>query len=80
MDENSCVKLVIILLHSLDINECLVPNICGLGACTNNDDGTFYQCDCQDGAVVTGMNSDNSLTCIGTLLVRTTLDNLSSFK
>ena len=63
-----CNSLLNFFLHLLDVNECLVPNICGLGTCTNNDDGTFYQCDCQDGAELSGMNSDNTLTCIGTPL------------
>ena len=50
----------------LDINECSEsPDICGLGTCTNNGDGTFYQCDCQDGAMLTGTSSDGSLTCVG---------------
>ena len=50
----------------LDINECLRNStICGLGTCTNNDGGLFYECDCQDGAVTTGSNSDGSLTCVG---------------
>ena len=39
------------------------PDICGLGSCTNNDDGTFYQCDCQDGAEPSG--ADATLTCVG---------------
>ena len=47
-----------------DTNECLVnPDICGLGTCTNNDDGTFYQCNCQDGAEPSG--ADATLTCVG---------------
>ena len=44
-----------------------MPDICGLGTCTNNDDGTFYQCDCPDGTMLTGTNSDGSLTCVGML-------------
>ena len=47
-----------------DINECTQnPDICGLGTCSNNDDGTFYECNCQDGAMITGLN--NNLTCVG---------------
>ena len=50
----------------IDINECTTnPDICGLGDCGNNVDGTFYECDCQNGATITGTNSDGSLTCIG---------------
>ena len=50
-------------LLSSDINECENVNICGFGTCANNDDGTFYQCTCQGGAMTTG--SGNGLTCIG---------------
>ena len=49
-----------------DIDECLQNSgICGLGTCTNNDDGTFYECECEDNAELTGSNMDGSLTCIG---------------
>ena len=52
---------------SLDINECSeTPGICGqLGTCANNDDGTFYECNCQNGAITTGQNSLGTLTCVG---------------
>ena len=51
---------------SLDIDECSeTPGICGLGTCTNNDEGTFYECNCQNGAMTTGQNSLGSLTCVG---------------
>ena len=47
-----------------DINECEEDlDICGLGTCSNNDDGTFYECECQDGAMTTG--SDGNLMCVG---------------
>ena len=49
-----------------DINECAQnSDICGLGTCSNNDDGAFYECTCQDGAMITGTNTNGSLTCIG---------------
>ena len=48
-----------------DINECTqTPGICGLGTCSNND-GTFYECSCQNGAMISGSNSNGSLTCVG---------------
>ena len=47
-----------------DINECEEDlDICGLGTCSNNDDGAFYECECQDGAMITG--SSGNLTCVG---------------
>ena len=47
-----------------DVNECEEDlDICGLGTCSNNDDGTFYECECQDGAMITG--SGGNLTCVG---------------
>ena len=50
----------------LDTNECMVnPDICGLGDCTNNADGTFYECNCQAGATTIGTSSDGTLTCVG---------------
>ena len=49
-----------------DVNECTQnPNICGLGTCSNNGNGNFYECSCQGGAMLTGTNVDGSLTCIG---------------
>ena len=49
---------------SADIDECTeTPGICGLGTCSNNDDGTFYECTCQDGTMLTG--SGSTLTCVG---------------
>ena len=52
------------MTFSSDIDECSVdPDICGLGSCTNNDNGTFYQCVCQDGAETTGAGAN--LTCVG---------------
>ena len=53
-------------IYLSDIDECSEnEDICGLGTCSNNDDGTFYECTCQDGAKLNGSNSDNSLTCVG---------------
>ena len=43
------------------------PTICGLGTCSVTSDG-LYQCSCQDGAMITGSNTDGSLTCIGNAL------------
>ena len=43
------------------------PTICGFGTCSVTSDG-LYQCSCQDGAMITGSNTDGSLTCIGVLL------------
>ena len=48
---------------NVDINECETSSICGLGTCSNNDDGTFYECECQDGAMTTG--SGGNITCVG---------------
>ena len=46
------------------MNECEEDlDICGLGTCSNSDDGTYYECECQDGAMITG--SGGNLTCIG---------------
>ena len=51
-------------LFHLDIDECTENDaICELGTCSNNDDGTFYECSCQDGAMTAG--SEDNLTCIG---------------
>ena len=53
-------------LKIIDIDECSeTPGICGLGTCANNDDGTFYECNCQNGAMTTGQNSLGTLTCVG---------------
>ena len=54
------------LIHTyIDVNECaLYPTICGLGTCSVTSDG-LYQCTCQDGAMITGSNTDGSLICIG---------------
>ena len=49
----------------LDVNECLQPNICGLGTCSNNENGGFYDCNCPPGSQETGSNTDGSLTCVG---------------
>ena len=49
-----------------DINECMqTPDICGLGTCSNNDNGMFYECTCQDGATTIGNSSDGTLMCVG---------------
>ena len=40
------------------------PDVCGsLGTCVNNDGGSFYECDCRDGAETSG--TGNTLTCVG---------------
>ena len=49
----------------LDVNECLQPNICGLGTCSNIGNGGFYDCNCPPGSQETGSNTDGSLTCVG---------------
>ena len=55
---------LLILIVFQDINECEEDlDICGLGICNNNDDGAFYECECQDGAITTG--SSRNVTCIG---------------
>ena len=41
------------------------PDICGLGTCSIIAGGTLYECDCQDGAMMTGSNTNGTLTCIG---------------
>ena len=59
-------RIFIPFLFWLDINEWTQnPNICGLGTCSNNGDGMFYECTCQDGAMATGTNSAGNLTCVG---------------
>ena len=48
-----------------DIDECSVnSDVCGFGTCTNNPNGEFYMCECEDGAML-GTNSDNLPTCLG---------------
>ena len=48
------------------MNECTeVPGRCGLGTCSNNENGIFYECICQNGAMMSGSNTDGTLTCIG---------------
>ena len=61
--------LLLQLQHiSTDTDECTqTPEICGLGTCTNNDDGTFYECSCQDGAVLTEIGNTGTFTCVGML-------------
>ena len=57
-----------LIFHSQDINECTMnPTICGFGTCSVTSDG-LYQCSCQDGAMITGSNTDGSLTCIGNVI------------
>ena len=57
---------ILLPLPPSDIDECLQrSNICGLGQCTNNDNGTFYECDCPFGTVSFGTNSNGTLTCVG---------------
>ena len=43
------------------------PTICGFGTCSVTSDG-LYQCSCQEGAMITGSNTDGSLTCIGNVI------------
>ena len=43
------------------------PTICGFGTCSVTGDG-LYQCSCQEGAMITGSNTDGSLTCIGNVI------------
>ena len=47
--------------------------MCGFGTCTNNPNGEFYMCECEDGAVL-GTNSDNLPTCFGMKAVKRQLD------
>ena len=60
-----CFSLIPIYTYA-DIDECSNTNICVLGSCINNVDGNFYECDCQDGAIV-GTNSENLSVCLGLL-------------
>ena len=54
-----------------DVDECSVnSDICGFGTCTNNPNGEFYMCECEDGAVL-GTNSENLPTCFGMKLTTT---------
>ena len=47
-----------------DNNECEEDlDICGLGTCSNIEDGAFYECECQDGVMATG--SGGNVSCIG---------------
>ena len=58
--------ICVCIFTQLDINECTQnPDICGFGDCSNNDNGAFYECMCQDGAMLTGVNSNGTLTCVG---------------
>lgn len=55
-----------IILRSSDINECTeTRGICQLGDCIDKEDGVFYECECNDGAMLTGSSIDGTLTCIG---------------
>ena len=50
----------------IDTDECTEnEDICGLGTCTNNENAMFYECSCPSGSRLSGMNTDNTLTCIG---------------
>ena len=61
---NMCRSHSLLLLVFQDMNECEEDlDICGLGTCSNNDDGMYYECDCQDGAMTTG--SGGNLRCVG---------------
>ena len=52
-----------------DVDECMEgTSRCGLGTCTNNANGTFYTCSCNDGTISNGgQASDDSLMCVGRL-------------
>ena len=66
-----------IILACPDINECMqTPGICGLGTCSNNDNGMFYECTCQNGTLITGTNTDGTLTCIGMLVATASVKKL----
>ena len=76
-----CLKLSIKFYsyHALlypDINECSPDpnNICGLGTCNNIDDGNFYTCICQNGAMTTGTSFDGTLTCVGEYIYTSTVN------
>ena len=63
---NLLLPLQILCRFPSDIDECTeTEGICGLGSCTNNENGMFYDCDCPDGTVRTGAN--DALTCSGML-------------
>ena len=56
-------------MFSTDLDECTEsPDICGLGTCTNNENATFYNCSCQDGAMLTEIGNSGTFTCVGMLL------------
>ena len=58
-----------------DVDECSVnSDVCGFGTCTNNPNGEFYMCECEDGAVL-GTNSDNLPTCFGMKYIPIKLQN-----
>ena len=50
-----------------DIDECAGGNPCGRGTCLNNNNGTFYECDCPPGDIENGV--DDTLTCVGKLTI-----------
>ena len=51
---------------SIDLDECNeMPGRCGLGTCRNNENAMFYDCICQDGAMMNGFSTAGTLTCIG---------------
>ena len=65
----SCVcfssQIMYIHIYLKDVDECSVnSDVCGFGTCTNNPNGEFYMCECEDGAVL-GTNSENLPTCFG---------------
>ena len=61
-----------------DVNECMESTSrCGLGTCINNENGTFYTCNCNDGTISNGgQASDDSLMCVGRLTYNVCLDVL----
>ena len=53
-----------------DTDECSENSaICGLGTCSNNENGNFYDCNCPPGSQETGSNTDGSLTCVGECII-----------
>ena len=55
---------IIFLYKTVDDEQC-TDDICGLGECIERSDGTFYECDCRDGAEAVGSSSSGTLTCTG---------------
>ena len=58
---------IIFLYKTVDDEQC-TDDICGLGECIERSDGTFYECDCRDGAEAVGSSSSGTLTCTGNVV------------